>query len=222
MIGDTINQDLLERQCRELGRPGLLEFHGYSTDVARELAHLDLLIYLLNPMHYGTAEIALLEAMAMGVVPIVLDNSCERRIVEHGVTGFVVHDATELADTVEWLANHPEQRIAISKRATETVRQTYTYQKMEESFGHLYSDLMESEKYTFDFDDVFGRNPADWFRSFLRDAAAFGDQGSVRLPDTKLRHAMLEPSKGSAFHYAAEFPQDQVLTAWTSVLATLR
>lgn len=222
MVGDSLNRQLLEQQCRARGRPGLLEFRGYSTDVARELADLDLLIYLLNPMHYGTAEIALLEAMAMGVVPIVMDNGCERGIVEHGVTGFMVRDAAGLAETVEWLTEHPEQRIAIGQRAAEAVRATYTYRHMESAFDLIYHEAMTSEKCAFDFGTIFGRNPADWFRSFVRDAASFGDQGSVHLPDGGLRHAMFEPNKGSPFHYAAEFPQDRLLTAWASALAGLQ
>ena len=78
MIGDQINRDVLEFQCKKAGHPNLLEFVGYKEDIASELAKLDVLIYLLNPFHYGTAENALLEAMSMGVPPIVLNNPAEK------------------------------------------------------------------------------------------------------------------------------------------------
>lgn len=222
VIGDETNRAQLEQQCRDHGRPGLLDFHGYRTDIIRELADLDLFVYLLNPAHYGTTEIALLEAMAMGVVPIVLDNACERQIVTHGVTGMVVRDGAGLADAVEWLMNHGEERIAMGRRAAAFIREKYTYGRIEASFNRLYRELMGSEKRKRDFNAVFGHAPADWFRKFLREPADFGDHGTVRLSSEHLRHAMFERSKGSAFHYVAKFPQDRLLTAWASALAGLQ
>ena len=222
MIGDERNRAELERQCRQAGRPALLDFHGYSTDIVQELAGLDIFVYLLNPAHYGTTEIALLEAMAMGIVPIVMDNECERQIVKHGTTGLIVRDASQLADAVDWLASHEEERIAMGHRAAALIREKYTYRRIEESFNRLYGELMATEKKKRDFNAVFGHAPADWFRKFLRDPADFGDHGTVRLPSDHLRHAMLEQSKGSALHYVAKFPQDRLLTAWASALSGLQ
>lgn len=220
MIGDEINRQHLEQQCLDLGRPGLLEFAGYSTRVENELAELDLLVYLLNPMHYGTTEIALLEAMAMGVVPIVMNNSCERMIVEHGVTGWIVNDGQELAAAVAWLGEHAEERLAMGRQAAATVRATYTYPRMEDEFDHIYQGIMaEGEKRRIDFGAIFGRTPSDWFRRFLRSPDWFDDHGAVHLPAGPMRYAMLERSKGSAFHFASCAAQSRLLSAWTAALA---
>ena len=87
LIGDGANRKILEKQCRENNQSNLLEFRGYTDDIEAELKNLDVMIYLLNPEHYGTSENALLEGMAMGVVPIVLKNAAECEIVEDRVTG---------------------------------------------------------------------------------------------------------------------------------------
>jgi len=222
LIGDETNREILEKQCRELGQPELLDFCGYSKNVLEELNKLDLFIYLLNPTHYGTAEIALLEAMAMGVVPIVMDNSCESHIVEHGVTGFIVHNAEELADVVGWLSSHDKERIEMAQEAASAVRKKYTYQRMEDEFNALYDGLLSTEKRPIDFISVFGDRPADWFKSFVRDAECFSDDGHIQLPQGYIRHAMYEHSKGSVFHFQSYFKDDQLLNSWADALEAMQ
>ncbi|MEI6415053.1 MAG: glycosyltransferase [Pseudomonadota bacterium] len=121
LIGDLLNRDILEQQSTRAGRPDLLEFRGYTQDVAAELRHVNVLAYLLNPRHYGTAENALLEAMSMGIVPIVLDNAAERNIVEHLCTGLVVRSPREFSEAVTWLENNPRKRVEIGRQAADTL-----------------------------------------------------------------------------------------------------
>ena len=104
LIGDLTNRDILERQSALIGREGMFEFRGYSTDIAAELKAINVLAYLLNPEHYGTTENALLEAMAVGIVPIVLDNPAERHIIEDNRTGLIVSTPSEFSKAVYWLA----------------------------------------------------------------------------------------------------------------------
>ena len=67
----------LNKQCKEIGKSGMLEFTGYiekQEELIKELSKINVLAYILNPRHYGTTENALLETMSMGIVPIVLNN----------------------------------------------------------------------------------------------------------------------------------------------------
>ena len=80
LIGDLLNREILEKQSDAPVGAGMLDFRGYTTDVASELRAINVMAYLLNPQHYGTAENALLEAMTMGIVPVVLDNPAERKL----------------------------------------------------------------------------------------------------------------------------------------------
>lgn len=218
LIGDETNRAILEEQCRRVERPDLLEFRGYATDVAAELAELDILVYLLNPNHYGTAENALLEAMAMDVVPVVLDNPAERCIVEDRRTGLVVRTPGELADTLGWLTAHNEERLEMGRRAATTVRERYTYERMVSAFNIHYGELMRKPKTCVPFGSVFGAGPADWFRAFYRDASVFSDSGAVHIPAGQPSHALFERTKGSVFHFLDYFPDDTRLQRWATGL----
>ena len=87
LVGDPTTAAALQAQAGRLGITDSLEIRGYKSDVIGELARFDIMPYLLNPLHYGTTENALLEAMAMGVVPVVLNNPAERQLVRNGETG---------------------------------------------------------------------------------------------------------------------------------------
>lgn len=218
MIGDETNRPELERQCVAVGKPDLLEFRGYTADVAAELAQLDVLVYLLNPTHYGTAENALLEAMAMGVVPIVLNNACERHIVENARTGIVLEHPADLPNAMDWLASHPEERRGMGQRASDFVRQNFQYRRMAKAFSAQYAAMMDEPKQVASFLPVFGRSPAQWYRAFLHDTSTFRDDGTVNVPDGMDRHGLFERSKGSVFHFLRYFPDDPLLGRWAQSL----
>lgn len=214
MIGDEINRPVLEAQCRALGRPHLLEFLGYRNDVARELAQLDVLIYLLNPCHYGTAENTLLEAMAMGVVPIVLDNPSESHIVEHDRTGLIVRTPEDLAREMAWLASSPADRSRLAEAAATMVRGHYTYSRMAAAFDQHYREIIVRKKRSHAFRDIFGPTPADWFLAFQPENSYFSLDGEAVLPPAGEQPSLYERTKGSVFHFLDYFPGDPRLSSW--------
>jgi glycosyltransferase involved in cell wall biosynthesis len=214
LIGDQLNRERLERQCADAGHPGRLEFAGYRSDVAGELQTLDVLLYLLNPCHYGTAEIALLEAMAMGVVPVVMPNPSERQVVEHGINGLVVRNAAELAQAVRRLGDDPAWRRTLGERAAASVRGRDTLARLAGGLQAQYRAVLAGPKRVRDFRSVFGTGPARWFDGFVRDPSVFGSDGRVTLPHGAERHLYLEKTKGSAMHFQQHFPGDPQLDAW--------
>lgn len=218
MIGDTLNQEVLERRCRELGRPGLLAFRGFRTDIPGELARLDVLVYLLNPGHYGTAENALIEAMAMGVVPIVLDNPAERRIVDDGVTGIVVRTPQELARALSRLAGDPAGLRALGEAAARVSRSRYTSARMESGLAEVYRGLLALPKARVDYTGLFGATPADWFLACQGEAGPFRPDGSLESDAGLSAGILRERTKGSVFHFLARFPGDARLRSWASGL----
>lgn len=222
MLGDDTERPRLERQCAGAGRPGLLEFGGYTRDVAGELARLDVLVYLLNPFHYGTAENALIEAMAMGVVPVVMDNGAEALIVEHGRTGLVVSDARGLADALLALERDAALRARLSAAAAGHARSTWTRARLAAAFGEQYALALRGPRTVVDFAAALGTGPAQWFRAFVRDPAVYGASGAVALPAGAARHAHLERTKGSAAHFHDRFPGDPALASWAGALAARR
>jgi L-malate glycosyltransferase len=222
LIGDATNRAELTRQCDEIGRPQLVEFRGYTRDVAAELASINVLAYLLNPQHYGTTENALLEAMAMGIVPIVLDNPAECCIIDDRRTGLIVASPAEFAAAVEWLSKNPDQRRRLGQQAAESVRVRFAVEKMELSLNAHYRAVASREKQPIAFTDIFGADPADWFLSCQEHPAVFLDaDSSPRDVDELAAFGLLERTKGSVFHFSHYFPGNGRLAAWASRLAKL-
>jgi hypothetical protein len=223
MIGDLTNRDALNRQCDSLGKTGMLEFRGYSTDVASDLAAINVLAYLLNPEHYGTTENALLEAMAMGIVPIVLDNPCERQIVDDHVTGLVVHSPGEFAKAILWLHQNPADRRRLGRQAASSVRERFSAEKMEASLNSHYQDVLSMEKREIVFSDIFGTDPAEWFLSCQNDKTIFADDGGIHLNGgVSLGYGLFEKTKGTVFHFSKYFPGNPKLKLWAKNLKSLQ
>ena len=218
MIGDTTNREVLERQCQGAGRQGMLEFRGYQTDIASELAQLNVFPYLLNPLHYGTAENALLEAMAMGVVPVVLDNPAERNIVCDGATGLVVKSVPEFADAIQWLKRNPDQRQRMGERAARSVRGRFAVEQLVAGLESSYLGSVGGEKRVIPFREIFGSDPAQWFLSCQADPSFFLGSHRADGISSHAMHGLLEQTKGTVFHFAGHFPEDPRLAQWKTVL----
>ena len=223
MIGDLINVDVLNKQCDSLGKAGILEFRGYSTDIASELASINVLAYLLNPEHYGTNENALLEAMAMGIVPIVLNNPAELQIVDDHNTGLIVSSPAEFAEAIQWLSNNPDDRQRLGSQAAKSVRERFSAEKMEASLNEHYQAILSMEKRKIVFPEIFGADPAEWFLSCQGDKSIFAEDGSIHLDDnTSLSYGLFEKSKGTVFHFSEYFPDDLKLKLWAKNLKLLQ
>jgi glycosyltransferase involved in cell wall biosynthesis len=87
--------------------PERIELRGHTLDPVSALAEADIFFYPLRRDHYGTAENALLEAMSMGLVPVVLDNPAEMEIVADGKSGFVAHTIDECVSCLRRLVQAP-------------------------------------------------------------------------------------------------------------------
>jgi len=223
LIGDLLNREVLERQSAHAGRVEMLDFRGYSAHVASELSAINILAYLLNPYHYGTAENALLEAMAMGIVPVVLDNPCERHIVEHRRTGFIVRSPDEFAEAINWLDHNPRERSRIGAQAAATVRERFSPARMAASFRTHYAAVMNEQKQIASFRAVFGETPDEWFLSCQSEPEIFQGDGAIHLSMERWSFFnLLEKTKGSVFHFLEYFPDAIRLQAWAMRLEALR
>ena len=222
LIGEETNKEILEKQCLQAGRAGMLEFRGFTDNVAAELASLNVLVYLLNPEHYGTTENALIEAMAMGIVPVVLNNPAERHIVEHGRTGLIVSSPGEFAEAVHWLHENPEELRRMGREAAKSVRDRFSVGKNAGLLNSYYSAMMSLEKESISFVDIFGSDPADWFLSCQGYPEFFSDSGNgSAFANSYSSFGLLERTKGSVFHFLNYFPDDLRLNQWSKKLTSL-
>jgi len=103
--------------------PQRIALRGHTLDPASALAEADIFFYPLRHDHYGTAENALVEAMSLGLVPVVLDNPAERKIVTHGRSGFVAPTIGACMPYLRRLVREPSLR---EEMATNAVRESLT------------------------------------------------------------------------------------------------
>lgn len=223
IIGDLCNQNVLSQQCDAIGKRGMLEFRGYSTNIASELGSINVLAYLLNPEHYGTTENALLEAMAMGIVPIVLDNPAERQIVDDNTTGLIVQSPVEFAEAIHRLSKKPYERLLLGTRAAKSVRERFSVEKMETSLNSHYQAILSMEKRKIVFTEIFGTDPAEWFLSCQGDRDIFTEDGSINSSGcVSGGYGLFEKSKGTVFHFSGHFPNNLKLKSWAKNLESLQ
>jgi hypothetical protein len=222
IFGDDRNRPEIEKQCAEIGRPRLINFRGYSENIIAELCEIDVLVYLLNPDHYGTAEIALIEAMAMGIVPIVLDNPVERGIVKHGVTGIVATNSQEVVAAIEMLSANPLRRAEMSEAAKAHSRSLYTGEKMVRAFTGIYDRVIQDEKKLVEFGAIFGASPDEWFLSCQRNRFLYEGRDRIEGPVKRaLVPELYETTKGSVTHFSSYFPANERLRRWKESIACL-
>lgn len=202
--GDALNLTQLTEQCQQQGKPDLVHYAGFTTEVAAVLASLDVFVYLLNPLHYGTAENILLEAMSAGVVPVVLANPAELAIVEHGYNGLVVDSIAAFTEAIEWLQAFPEQRIKLGQNAAASIAEHYTREIMAEKMHQHYREVLMTAKHPAAFREALGTEPLAWYQAC---------RPSSENP-AELRYAQLnaqELTKGSLQHFRRYFPEHQKL-----------
>jgi L-malate glycosyltransferase len=198
MWGDAFYIESLISECKAIGMDGLIKFKGYSNNPAESLASLDVFVYLLNPSHYGTAENVLLEAMSMGVVPIVLNNPAEMTIVLHGETGLVVSNPEEFVDAVLYLENNPEEITIMSKKAVDHIAEHYSSKQIFLDMSPFYDKCISYSKKTINFKRALGETPYDWY------LASQEKNISNVFP-------LAEETKGSLNHYIKYFPDNDKL-----------
>lgn len=174
-----------------------VSYRGFTNEPASVLAELDVLTYLLNPLHYGTTENALLEAMSRGVVPIVIGNACEASIVGKE-DGIIIDSPAGLREAVRFLTDFPKDRLRMSQNASESVRCRFSVDSSVAKMNAFYDQLMHYDKWDFDLSEVFGKTPFDWY-----DSCAY--HGSLKA------HVLRETHKSSPAHFLRYFPDDMAL-----------
>lgn len=124
--------------------PERIELRGHTLDPVSALAEADIFFYPLRPDHYGTAENALVEAMSMGLVPVVLDNPAEMKIIGHGKTGFVAHTIDECVSYLRRLVQSPTLREEMGARAAREA-QTKSPTRSASAFVALWAGLIAEQ-----------------------------------------------------------------------------
>jgi len=84
--------------------------------------------------------------MAAGLPVICLKQCTEQYIIHHNETGILVENEVEYKNAVEFLYNHPEERMRLGKNARKYVLEKFSIQKTVENLHQVYEQVLKKEK----------------------------------------------------------------------------
>ena len=231
MVGDTDAKSEILQKAKEYNIEDKFKFVGYSHHVIEEMSKFDVFAYPLNPKHFGTTENVLLEAMAFGLPVVVLNHNAEKYIIKNHIeVGLIADNIEHYAECLKYLYDNPKERIRIGNNAKEYVVKNFTFDKNVEIMRKEFIQVMNKSKRIFDFVQIFGNKPYEWFLSCLgEDEKIFresidsktNDKTKQILIENKIRNSspiLKEKSKSSIRHFAKVFPNDLILKYWNSLL----
>ena len=231
IVGDSDNRQHIEKEAQVFDLKNKFEFTGYLNDISEILGRFDVFGYPLNPLHFGTTENALLEAMAAGIPVVILNQSAEKYIVRHMETGLIADSIEHYGELVKYLHENPNERKRIGENARKFVLNTYAIENTIKKMNDSYEQVMKIPKKVFEFGKVFGKQPHEWFLSCLdADKGIFEDSINIDLEYNQeiidqiefkisnCRHILKEKSKSSIYHFSECFPYDEKLLYWKKLI----
>jgi glycosyltransferase involved in cell wall biosynthesis len=189
--------------ARAMVHPERVQFGGPTATPIAALSAADIFFYPLAREHFGTAENALVEAMSLGLVPVVLDNPAEAAIVSDGETGFVARSIAECTTILQKLLSAPDLRERISRNAARFAARHRTAAQSAAAFAALWQAMLEEPKTACNFRRIVGDSPANWF---LATQCLPGEAWISERADAGA------PAKGTLAHFAKTFPRDASLS----------
>jgi glycosyltransferase involved in cell wall biosynthesis len=123
-----------------------ITFTGHVDDVAPYLAEMDVFGYPLRPDHYGTCEQVLGEAMAAGVVPVVMNNPAVRTIIEDNVNGYIADNESDYIACIKWLYHNPDARKGMAHYTRNDAKYLYSLEAMMAAWDNVFYEMMKEPK----------------------------------------------------------------------------
>lgn len=227
MVGDKTNAVNILEDAKKIGIQDKFCFVDYVSQVDQEFAKMDVFGYLLNPVHFGTTENVLLEAMAAALPVVCLDQCAEKYLIQPGVTGILVHDSEEYRCAIQWLYDHPEERRRMGDNARSYVLQKYSVTATVHGLEQIYDDMIQQKKCRYQFKDIFGQKPYEYFLACLpgslREEFEANQCHGRPLHPWEWPIILKEKSKSSLQQFCKIYPDDPVLLDWKKcMLETIR
>lgn len=207
--------DELARQAALAGLSDRFIILGPVADPQPLLQSLHALAYPLNPSHYGTGEQVLVEAMAFGAVPVVLNNPPEKALVCHEVTGLVARNAEDFAAYLRLLADAPDTRKTLAANARAFVLEHCPIERSLEAFRGIFEEAAGLAKsvHRLELAPEAGIRQGSPFHLFLT-ACGHGEERSIALAVARREPVRYVPpsfalaTRGAPAHYLQHLGED--------------
>lgn len=226
--------DKLVNMVDTAGLADRIRFTGFVSEDEKwaELRNFDLFGYPLAPHHYGTCDQTLQEAMAVGIVPVVLNNPMESYIVKHGMNGLVARSVAEYVNCLHTLYEDRQMRARLSQQARNYAFTEYSLLRMASNWDSVFERLMRKEKKEKFWPGVSGDIVLQPHHVFLESLGRYGGAFAEHLNPchvTKVtaedqlkslgrRHNWSSDNKGTVHQYAKFFADDAVLCEWSRLM----
>jgi glycosyltransferase involved in cell wall biosynthesis len=110
------------------------------SQVLRYLAAADVFAF---PSRFEGMPNAVMEAMAAALPVVASDIPAHRALIRSGETGFLASDAVGFAERISALLTDPALSAAIGRKARESVRAEFTFDRVSSRYLDLYRRMME-------------------------------------------------------------------------------
>lgn len=140
LIGDGDERVTIEQTILAKGLSGYVTIAGPTTEMTARYAESDI---ILSTSRWEGMPLAILEAMADGVVPVLTDVTGNKDIVEHGLDGYLYSGTNpgEAAKLIESLIVNPSLLERLSINARSKVASQYNVTEMAQKTVQLYSQI---------------------------------------------------------------------------------
>ena len=224
-----------KKEVSERGIAHLFDIRGVVNNVFELLPDLHIFMYPLNNTHYGTGEQILLEAMACGAVPVVMNNGCERILIKDGKTGIIAHNKYEFVQALQFLENNPQIREKMAAAGKDYVESQFKIQTTVQKWHRLYEETLTLKKRKHCLELLpIDKIPINSTTSLLLNS--YGNSleahqllsyitSDKRLEDidlSKLPPAFFAQTRGSPFHYRKALPGDPLLNKICQALQQIK
>lgn len=147
MVGSGALENECHKLAEELGMKDRVRFVGEVSEeeLQKYMAECDVFVLpsVAKSEAFGLVQI---EAMAFGK-PVINTNlpSGVPYVSIHGETGLTVEpeNVKQLAEAMQWMIDHKEERLAMGKKARERMKAEYRLENMTERVLELYRDLVK-------------------------------------------------------------------------------
>jgi glycosyltransferase involved in cell wall biosynthesis len=138
IVGDGPLIQRLVNEAKSLKIENRVHFLGERNDVKDFLSIFD--VFALSSTSEGIS-IALLEAMAQGIVPVVTAVGGNCVVVNHGVNGLLSSpgDEEKFAENISTVLEDDDKKRRLAKNAINIVKSKFNIKKMVESYQSIYS-----------------------------------------------------------------------------------
>jgi len=189
--------------------------------------------YPLARHHYATCDQTIQEAMALGVVPVVLSNPMESYMVSHGETGLVARNLEEYKVLVAEVCTNQKLRLKLSYQSQRFANNEYSIYKTIQNWDKVFVETLNITKSpkrwpieSSDKENVLGHNVfieslgiyGGLFKDFLNcDNNLSKVKITAQIKSLASYAQWTSRSKSTVHHYLFFFPNDQHLKNWAEM-----